>query len=267
MNTKNDVEVIINGKQYTLSGYESSEYLQKIANHINDKLTELKLNEGYMRLEAEMKNIYLAINLTDDYYKVQQSVEDLQKDKEGLEAEIFNIKHDMIEMKTQLEERQKEIEALQKDKTESEHKVIRLETELESVKAENSEMKEEKNNKIAVLESEGGQEDGAAGSGVQDVAVHTQEAESSSSGIDAENVGTSVENIEGVVNKKPADNKDNSEDSNGDIKNEDSGNSGGNTVSDENSSRNDANGNTYNGNNYNGGRNSKKNRRSGGKRR
>ena len=40
MNTKNDVEVIINGKQYTLSGYESSEYLQKIANHINDKLTE-----------------------------------------------------------------------------------------------------------------------------------------------------------------------------------------------------------------------------------
>ena len=99
------------------------------------------------------------------------------------------------------------------------------------------------------------------------MAVHTQEAESSSSGIDAENVGTSVENIEGVVNKEPADNKDNSEDSNGDIKNEDSGNSGGNTVSDENSSRNDANGNTYNGNNYNGGRNSKKNRRSGGKRR
>ena len=30
MNTKNDVEVIINGKQYTLSGYESSEYLQQI---------------------------------------------------------------------------------------------------------------------------------------------------------------------------------------------------------------------------------------------
>ena len=38
MNTKNDVEVIINGKQYTLSGYESSEYLQKIATHINEKI-------------------------------------------------------------------------------------------------------------------------------------------------------------------------------------------------------------------------------------
>ena len=31
MSIKNDVEVIINGKVYRLSGYESEEYLQKIA--------------------------------------------------------------------------------------------------------------------------------------------------------------------------------------------------------------------------------------------
>ena len=37
MDAKNDVEVIINGKQYTLSGNESSEYLQKVAVHINEK--------------------------------------------------------------------------------------------------------------------------------------------------------------------------------------------------------------------------------------
>ena len=42
MNTKNDVEVIINGKQYTLSGYESSEYPLKTANHINDKIAEFR---------------------------------------------------------------------------------------------------------------------------------------------------------------------------------------------------------------------------------
>ena len=48
MNTKNDVEVIINGKQYTLSGYESSDYLQKIANHINDKIAEFKQQESYL---------------------------------------------------------------------------------------------------------------------------------------------------------------------------------------------------------------------------
>ena len=30
MNTKNDIDVEINGKKYTLSGYESSEYLQRL---------------------------------------------------------------------------------------------------------------------------------------------------------------------------------------------------------------------------------------------
>ena len=56
MNTKNDVEVIINGKQYTLSGYESSEYLQKIANHINEMLTmqsELDKANGQIKKLAE----------------------------------------------------------------------------------------------------------------------------------------------------------------------------------------------------------------------
>ena len=108
MNTKNDVEVIINGKQYTISGYESSEYLQRIATHINDKYAEFKQDEGYNRLDADMKNILLAINLSDDYYKVQESIQDLQKEKEDLEKEIFNMKHDMIAMKSRLEEQEKE---------------------------------------------------------------------------------------------------------------------------------------------------------------
>ena len=81
MNTKNDVEVIINGKQYTISGYESSEYLQRIATHINDKYAEFKQDEGYNRLDADMKNILLAINLSDDYYKVQESIQDLRRKK------------------------------------------------------------------------------------------------------------------------------------------------------------------------------------------
>ena len=145
MNTKNDVEVIINGKQYTLSGYESSEYLQKIATHINDKYAQFKQNDGFTKLDADMKNILLAINLSDDFYKAQQSAEELQKVKEDLEKEIFNMKHDMIAMKVQIEERDKELEALKQEKTEAEHKVIRLETELESMKSESSAENREKN--------------------------------------------------------------------------------------------------------------------------
>ena len=63
MNKKIDVEVVIDGKQYTVSGYENSEYVQQIAAHINEKLKELRGQEGYARLESEMKTVLLAVNL------------------------------------------------------------------------------------------------------------------------------------------------------------------------------------------------------------
>ena len=65
MNKKIDVEVVIGGKPYTLSGYESSDYLQRIAMHINGKIAEFRAQEGYARLETELKNVLLAINLSD----------------------------------------------------------------------------------------------------------------------------------------------------------------------------------------------------------
>ena len=40
MAAKTDAEVIIDGKVYTLSGYESEEYLQKIASYLNGKIAE-----------------------------------------------------------------------------------------------------------------------------------------------------------------------------------------------------------------------------------
>ena len=40
MAVKTDTEVIIGGRVLTLSGYESEEYLQKVASYINNKLTE-----------------------------------------------------------------------------------------------------------------------------------------------------------------------------------------------------------------------------------
>ena len=41
MAVKNTTQVLIGGKIVTLSGYESEEYLQKVANYMNNKLTEL----------------------------------------------------------------------------------------------------------------------------------------------------------------------------------------------------------------------------------
>ena len=40
MSSKIDTEVIIGGKVFTLSGYESEEDLQKVASYINNKVNE-----------------------------------------------------------------------------------------------------------------------------------------------------------------------------------------------------------------------------------
>lgn len=135
MNTKNDIDVEINGKEYTLSGYESSEYLQKLANYINDKCAELNLQDGYSRLDMEMKNVFLSINLADDYFKAQKAANDLKSENEEMEKEIFDIKHEMITMQTQLDECKKEIKKLSEEKRKAENDIIRLETELGSKKA------------------------------------------------------------------------------------------------------------------------------------
>ena len=44
MSAKTNAEVVIGGKVYTLSGFESEEYLQKIASYINTKISEAEGN-------------------------------------------------------------------------------------------------------------------------------------------------------------------------------------------------------------------------------
>ena len=72
MSSKNKTEVLIDGKIYTLSGYESEEYLQRVATYINNKLAELKKLDGYARLSQELKSILLELNVADDYFKAKK---------------------------------------------------------------------------------------------------------------------------------------------------------------------------------------------------
>ena len=65
MSSKNNAEVIIDGKIYTLSGYESEEYLQKVASYINGKITEFKQDEGYRRQNIEVQKALLELNIAD----------------------------------------------------------------------------------------------------------------------------------------------------------------------------------------------------------
>ncbi|WP_167956715.1 cell division protein ZapA [Anaerosporobacter faecicola] len=131
MNTMNDVEVIINNKRYTLSGYESGDYLQKIASYINTKYTEFKLMDSYNKLDVDMRNILMQINIADDYFKAISQVQEMNEEADMKGNELFDLKHEVIAAKTKLESVQKDYEKLQNEYNEAQKTIIKLQTELE----------------------------------------------------------------------------------------------------------------------------------------
>ena len=111
MSAKTNAEVVIDGKVYTLSGYENEEYLQKVAAYINNKIAEFDL-------PGNMKSTLIELNIADDYFKAKALVEKLEGDIENKDKEIYDLKHDLIsnQVKTEnAEASMKELEAQNKE--------------------------------------------------------------------------------------------------------------------------------------------------------
>ncbi|MEY8426188.1 cell division protein ZapA [Lachnospiraceae bacterium 46-15] len=130
MSSKNRAEVLIDGKIYTLSGYESEEYLQKVATYINSKLIEFKKLEGYSRQSRENKSILLELNIADDYFKAKKQAEMLEEELAEKDKELYDLKHELIGSQIRLETAEKSVADYQKESTEYQKKIVRLETEL-----------------------------------------------------------------------------------------------------------------------------------------
>ena len=131
MSSKNDAEVIIIGKIYTLSGYESEEYLQKVATYINNKITEFKSVEGYRRLNADLQKTLLELNIADDYFKAKKQADAIEGELQSKDKQLYDVKHELIAAQIQVESLEKEIESLRKQISENQIKIVKLETELE----------------------------------------------------------------------------------------------------------------------------------------
>ena len=132
MSSKTDTEVIIGGKVFTLSGYESEEYLQKVASYINNKITEYNKNESFKRLTLDMHNVLLQLNIAYDYFKAKKQINILEEEIQTKEKELYNLKHELIASQIKLENTEKNVKKLQAEANENAKKIIRLETELKN---------------------------------------------------------------------------------------------------------------------------------------
>lgn len=130
MSVKTDTEVIIGGKVFTLSGYESEEYLQKVASYINNKMAEYGKVDSFRRQPLDTQSVLLQLNIADDYFKAKKQIDLLEEDIAGKEKELYNLKHELIASQIKLENTEKNLKSLQNELNENAKKIIRLETQL-----------------------------------------------------------------------------------------------------------------------------------------
>ena len=134
MSSKNNTEVIIDGKIFTLSGYESEEYLQKVAAYINNKISEFKQDEAYKRQNIDVQKALLDLNIADDYFKAKKRADTLETELENKDKQLYEIKHELIAAQIKIETGEKESEDLKKQLSELQKDVIRLETRIQEMK-------------------------------------------------------------------------------------------------------------------------------------
>ncbi len=130
MSAKIDTEVIVGGKVFTISGYESEEYLQKVAAYLNGKFNEFNKEDGFRRLTLDYQNLLIQFNIADDYFKAKNQISLLEDELKGREDDLCNIKHELIATQIKMDNQDKNINTLRADLAEKEKKIIRLETEL-----------------------------------------------------------------------------------------------------------------------------------------
>lgn len=103
MSAKNTVEVLIAGKVIQLSGYESEEYLQKVAAYLNHKVGELGELKGFNRMPADTKSLLLQLNIADDYFKAKKQAEVFEEDIQSKDKELYDLKHEIVSLQVQID--------------------------------------------------------------------------------------------------------------------------------------------------------------------
>ncbi len=125
MDERNKVEVKIGGKEYTLVGIESDEYIHKVATYIDKKMTEIMHSNN--RLSTALVAVLAAVNVADDYFKAHDSELDMDK-------EIKKISDDNERLKAENRRLTRENEEFSQTNTDLKLENAKLEAEIKEIK-------------------------------------------------------------------------------------------------------------------------------------
>ena len=130
--SKNCTEVLIGGKVFTLSGFESEEYLQKVSTYLNHKIAECTSIDGYNRQSAETRSTLLALNIADDYFKAKRQGAVLENDVQQKDKGMYDLKHELISTQIQCENLESEMERLKEENQQLQMQIVKMDVEMKN---------------------------------------------------------------------------------------------------------------------------------------
>lgn len=116
MDEKNRVTVYLDGYEYTLTGEEPSEYLYKLGVYVQGVLK--KVRERDVSSNSNRVALMTALNVGDDYLKLEEAFEVLQKENKALRQKLEKagdskaLEEEVEKLKKALSEKDKELEEL-----------------------------------------------------------------------------------------------------------------------------------------------------------
>lgn len=124
MTKKNKTDVFIGGRNFTVVGNESSEYVYKLAAYVDEKIKEM--TDKNDKLSGSMAAILAALNIADELHKTTQELDSL-RERAKTPIEEYDI------LVKQLKEANEEIKQL-------EAKYTRNKEELKNIKEQNKKL-------------------------------------------------------------------------------------------------------------------------------
>ena len=121
MASRNKVDIRIGGKDYTLVGAESDEYIQKVGLYVDRKMTEITRSNS--RLSTAMSAVLTALNVADEYFKAHENelgykkelkkfmdeLEALKEEKRRLQEEMTELKGQNVALQLELAKKETEL--------------------------------------------------------------------------------------------------------------------------------------------------------------
>lgn len=126
MNFKNYTDVLIDGKIYTLGGFEEESYLQRVASYLNEKISNLRKQDGFGRQNIDYQMLMIELNMADDYFKALDRATTLERQKLETEKEVYSLKHELVSTQMKLEAARKEEKSLKEKLKQSSEETKKL---------------------------------------------------------------------------------------------------------------------------------------------